>query len=294
LRHDPYGRLLWTYQEVDDCPVHGIKLKSACDKCGLVTHRRALRPAWLYCECGHDHRHDKDMRPANSQTLWKATQISNLLAKGFEQPKIKITRLQEVLRRVLLPMFDSAEDMLRHAGLPFNSFYGHHGQCLRMTIPGLLGTAGSVGLTLVDLLTAKIEDLRPQVCQPAMTVRPRRILSKKELLVLVKAALRAMPQGRKSLAAVAKIVGVSVVRIKNQLPEIANELIGDRRKRLLAKMERNDAETLEKMVSMLEKEPQKSSQALVYQCGYSLSPRTKKLVAKARELAGMTSYQEAA
>jgi hypothetical protein len=143
LRHDPYGRLLWTYQEVDDCPIHEIKLKSACGKCGVVTHRRALRPAGLYCECGHDHRHDEETCPANNETLWKATQISNFLAKAVEQPEVKITRLQEVLRGVLLPMFDSANDLLRHTGLPLNSFYGDHGHIRRMTIPGLLGTARS-------------------------------------------------------------------------------------------------------------------------------------------------------
>jgi hypothetical protein len=150
-----------------------------------------------------------------------------------------------------------------------------------------------MGLTLVDLLTARLEDLRPRVGPPATAVRPRRILSKKELLVLVKAALAAMPDERSSLGSVAKKVGVSPTRIKNQLPEIA-KLIGDRQRRRHADIARRDAEILEKMVSILKKEPQKSSRSLAHECGFSLFPRTKKLVAKARELAEVTSYQEAA
>jgi hypothetical protein len=295
LRNDPYGRLLWTYQAVNACPIHKTMLESACHGCGTVTNRNVKRPAWLFCGCGSKHRNDPRSRAADADEVWHATQISELLAKAFEKPDIKINRLREVVQTKFLPLFGDVDSMVRHCGIPLISIYGYKGTFYRMTIPNLLAAARSTGLSLVDLLTAPIDQLHPRI-GPATTttVAPQQKISKEALRSMVAKALSMMPPEIRTLGRVAKEVGVSADRIANNLPDIVKELAGSRNRRAMMGKARNDAIIVERMVAILEDNPSITDLTLAHLCGLRFFWNTQKLIAKARQIVAESSLPAAA
>jgi len=294
LRDDPYGRLLWTYQAVNACPIHKTMLEFACPCCGTVTNRNVRRPAWLFCGCGSKHCTDPRARAAGADEVWYAAQISDLLAKGFEKPDIKITRLREVVQTTFIPLFGDVHRTVRHCGIPYISIYGYKGKFYRMTIPNLLAAARSTGLSLVDLLTAPIDQLHPRIGPPTTIVAPQRKISKEKLRSMVAKALSMMPPENMSLRRVAKELGVSADRIVNNLPEITEKLTGCRNRRTMIGKARNDGIIVERMMAILEDSPSITDLSLAHQCGLSLFWNTQKLIAKARQLAISTPLPQAA
>jgi hypothetical protein len=96
------GRLPWTYQAANGCPIHKTMLEFACPCRGTATNRNVKRPAWLFCGWGSKHCTDPPARAAGADEVGYAAQISDLLAKGFEKPDIKMTRLREVVQTTFI------------------------------------------------------------------------------------------------------------------------------------------------------------------------------------------------
>jgi hypothetical protein len=224
VRESDYGRLLWTLHDATACPIHKVKLEMVCSRCGGTSLRKARSRFWLVCSCGCP-RKEGSPSSADRGELWAAEQLSKLIARGAEGPILAADRIYQVWTKVAIPAYGSGARantaITTHLGLGNNILRGHY----RLRIGTILTLSHDLGLDLVDVLSARIEDLRPGISPGKW--RPVKRASRKtreELEKEIPRILETLPPGGRSMGALIQKLGASVRRFLQDFPDLAEKL----------------------------------------------------------------------
>ena len=179
----PYLRLAWEPKLVSVCHKHRISLQTHCHNCGKnnIRHASALViPGW--CTSCHEFL-GQELQPQelNGYAVWCAEQVAGMIARQQDSSlQLEPDLLQDAIQKIIDMMYGgSSSAFARGQGFPKTTVHSWMKCAGLPTLENSLHVAHESGLSVVDLLTGKMEGWSTQAVQVQLPLLTNEILRRR-------------------------------------------------------------------------------------------------------------------